>query len=110
MAKWCGKIGYDAGKVEVKPGIWKEQIVERQYFGDTYRNTRLLQNSGNVNDNVNISNQISIVADPYANQHMYEMRYIEFQGTFRKIASLSPTAQCPDKSHGCPTCNVCCWS
>lgn len=88
MAKWYGKVGYVAGTVEVDPGIWEEQIIERSYFGETRRNARMLQNSGQVNDNVNIGNQIRIVADPYANDHIYDMRYAEFQGARWKITNV----------------------
>ena len=87
MAKWYGVIGY-AVTVETDPGVWEETITERSYYGDTIRNTRMLQNSGEVNDNVNISNQISIVADPYANQNIYALRYIEFMGTKWKITNV----------------------
>lgn len=87
MAKWYGAIGY-AVTVETDPGVWEETITERSYYGDTIRNTRMIQNSGEVNDNVNISNQISIVADPYANQNIYAMRYIEFMGTKWKITNV----------------------
>lgn len=87
MSKWYGKIGY-AMTVEKEPGIWEEDITERSYYGDTYRNTRLLQNSGGVNDNVNIGNQISIVADPYANRNFHAMRYVEFMGTIWKITNV----------------------
>ena len=87
MAKWYGKIGY-AETVETEPGLWEELITEREYYGDTIRNTRRLQSSGGVNDNVNIANEISIVADPYANQNIYAMRYAEFMGTKWKITSV----------------------
>ena len=87
MAKWHGKIGY-AEMVEKEPGRWNEQITERPYFGDAIRNTRLLQNSGGVNDNINIGNQISIVADPYANQNFHSMRYVEFMGNKWKITNV----------------------
>lgn len=87
MSKWYGKIGY-AENVEYEPGNWEEEITERPYYGDTYRNTRLLQNSDGVNDNINIANQISIVADPYANQNFHKMRYVEFMGTKWKITNI----------------------
>jgi hypothetical protein len=87
MSKWYGKIGY-AETVETEPGIWVEQITERPYFGDSYRNTRLLQNSDGVNDNINIGNQISIVADPYATQNFHAMRYVEFMGNNWKITNV----------------------
>lgn len=87
MAKWYGKIGYNE-QVEIEPGIWEPQIVERSYFGDAIRNTRLLQNSGGINDNVNVGNQISIVADPYANQNFHKMLYVEFMGNNWKITNV----------------------
>ena len=88
MAKWVGKIGY-AETVESEPGDWDEQITERQYYGDLIRNSRLLQqNSSGVNDNINIANQISIVADPYANQNFHAMRYVEFMGSKWKITNV----------------------
>lgn len=88
MSKWYGKIGY-AETVETEPGVWDEEITERAYYGDTFRNTRLLQNnSDGTNDNVNIANQISIVADPYANDHIYAMRYIEFQNAKWRVTNV----------------------
>lgn len=87
MAKWYGKIGYSE-TVETDPGVWEEQIAERSYFGDSIRNTRLLQNSGGVNDNVNVGNQISIVADPYAINHIYAIRYVEFQDHNWKVTNV----------------------
>lgn len=88
MARWYGKIGYNTGTVETEPGIWEEQIKEREYYGDFYRNTRLLQNSGEINNNINIANQISFVSDPYANQNIYQMQYVEFQGSKWIISNI----------------------
>ena len=89
MAKWFGMIGFDEGKKEVKPGIFKTSIVEKPYYGDVIRNTRVLQTSNaGVNDDINISNQISIVADPYARNHIYSMRYIEFQGEKWRVSNV----------------------
>lgn len=88
MAKWYGKIGY-AESVETEPGVWDDLITERPYFGDVYRDNRKLQSTGDsTNDNVNINNQISIVADPYAYEHFYSMRYVEFRGTKWKVSDV----------------------
>lgn len=87
MAKWFGKIGY-AETVESKPGVWKEQITEREYFGDLLRNSRRLQSSSSLNDNVIISNEISILADQFAYQNFHSMRYAEFMGTKWKISNI----------------------
>ena len=87
MAKFYGAIGY-AENVETEPGIWEERITERSYYGDLIRNVRNLQTSDSVNDDVNISNEISIIADPYAEQNFHKMRYVEFMGTKWKISSV----------------------
>lgn len=68
MAKWFGAIGF-AETLETAPGVWVEQITERHYYGDVNRNVRRLQGANQVNDDIDISNTISIVADPYANNH-----------------------------------------
>ena len=87
MAKYYGIIGY-AEAVETAPGVWKEQITERNYYGDVIRNTRRLQSANQLNDNVNVSNEISIVADPFAYQNFHSMRYVEFMGTKWKITNV----------------------
>lgn len=79
MGKWYGKVGY-AKTVETSPGVWEEQIIERSYGGDLIRNTYKRESSGNVNDNVNIASDISFVADPFAYDNYYSIRYAEIRG------------------------------
>lgn len=86
--KWYGEIGF-AELVETKPGTWAdEQITKRQYFGDVIRNSRRLQSSNQVNDNINVSNEISIISDPYADQSFHSIRYIEFMGARWKVTNV----------------------
>ena len=87
MAKYYGKIGF-AESVESAPGVHVEKIVERNYYGELVRNSRRLQSANQLNDNINISNEISIVADPYADKNFHMMRYIEFMGTKWKIDNV----------------------
>lgn len=87
MAKWYGIIGY-AETVETERGIWENRIVERPYYGDVNRNTRRLQNSSSVNDDINVANEISIVADPFANENFHAMRYVEFMGAKWKVSTV----------------------
>ena len=87
MAKWFGKIGF-IETVEVEPGRYKSIPVERKYYGEVTRNISRWTNAVNsTNSNIDINNQISIVADPYANQNFQSMRYIEFMGTMWEISS-----------------------
>lgn len=87
MAKFCGVIGYVITR-ETEPGIYVEEIVENEYYGDVIRNTRRLREAAKVNDDINISNQISIVADPFANNNFHAMRYIMFMGAKWKIIEV----------------------
>lgn len=87
MAKFYGAVGY-ATTVEIRPDVWEEQIVERQYYGDLTRNIRRLDGSAQVNENLTINNEISIVADPYANENFHAMRYVTFMGSKWRITSV----------------------
>ena len=87
MTRWCGVIGY-AETIETVPGVWSEEFTERKYYGDLLRNSRRLQGSQQVNDDITISNQISILADPYAFQHFHAIRYAELFGTKWKVSSV----------------------
>lgn len=79
MAKYYGKIGY-AELVEKAPGVWVEDIIEREYYGELIQNSRRLQQDNQVNSNLVISNRISIVTDPFAISHFHTMRYAEYAG------------------------------
>ena len=86
MSKWYGIVGYaELVELEDRPGIWVEDIIEREYFGDLIRNTRRLQTGDKVNDNINIANEISVVVDPYATEHFLAMRYVTFMNSKWKI-------------------------
>ncbi len=87
MAKFYGPVGY-ADTVETAPGVHEEKITERMYSGDLLRNTGLIQSTETLNDNINVANEISIVADPFAYQNFYRMRYVGFMGTKWKVTKV----------------------
>ena len=87
MNKFFGKIGYSV-MTRTAPGVNCEKLIERNYYGDIIRNTSQHQNSDTLNDNVNISNEISIVADPFAYENFHSMRYVFFMGAKWKITNI----------------------
>jgi hypothetical protein len=87
MAKFYGKIGYGE-TVETAPGVWADNIVEYDYYGDVVRNTRTLQEGEKLNNDLSVGNSISIVADAYANEHFFAMRYIEWAGTLWTVSDV----------------------
>ena len=79
MSKWFGKIAF-ATQVEYEPGCWEDQVVKRPYYGDLISNRWKREKTNGVNDNINLSNQISIVADPFVLSHVSTIVYIEHMG------------------------------
>ena len=87
MSKWFGKIGY-AITDKKTPGVWSDTVTERSYYGDMTSNRFKRQNSSGVNDNLLLSNVISIVADPFAEKNYSHMAYVEIMGTKWKITDV----------------------
>jgi hypothetical protein len=85
--RFYGKVGYGE-TVETKPGVWQDQITEFSYFGDVIRNSRKLDNGVKVNDDLSVSNSISIVADAYANENFFAIRYVEWAGTLWIVSDV----------------------
>lgn len=87
MARFSGKVGF-AETVETKPSVWVEQFSERHYYGDVVRSVRRLEGGTSINDNVVINDEISIVADPYARNHFFAIRYAVWQGVKWKVTNV----------------------
>ena len=79
MARYFGKVGY-AATVDMGGGVWKDVITEVAYRGDVVRNSRRLSDGDKVNNDLSVGNSISIVADAYANEHFFAIRYLEWAG------------------------------
>lgn len=89
MAKFCGIIGYTIQEEDPpESGIWVNKIVTRRHYGDLLRNSIVTQSTDQVNDEIKLSNEISIVADPFAFQNFQFMIYVEFMGAKWKITNV----------------------
>lgn len=87
MAKFYGEVGYVVTE-ETVPGVWRESVSTRKYYGDVIKNAKRWQTTENLNDDVVVSNRISIVADPYAYEHFFAMRFINWMGSKWKITNV----------------------
>lgn len=89
MAKFFGDIAFKV-EVEKRPGVVVEETVIRKYYGDLTKNpsSRIQQLSGTVNDKITISNAISIISDPFVNEHFHEILYVEFMGAKWKVTNV----------------------
>lgn len=87
MTRFCGKVGF-ATTVETAPGVYKQQFVERLYYGDVNRSMRKFEAENKVNDNIGIANELSIVADPYAYENFHAIKYVWFMGQKWKATTI----------------------
>ena len=88
MARFYGKIGFVFGSMETRPGIWVQNEAVRNYYGDVMKRRLTWEKGEGANDNIKIANQFSIMADEYAEEHMYAMRWLEWKGTKWKVTSV----------------------
>jgi hypothetical protein len=82
MTRFYGEVGYgESVETPSGSGVYADLITEISYFGDVLRNTRLLASGESLNDDISVSNSISIIADEYAVEHFFAIRYIRWAGT-----------------------------
>lgn len=87
MARFHGRVGYGQ-QLETSPGIWEDVIVEVTYSGDVIRNSRSFREGENLNNDLSVGNSISIVADAYANEHFFAMRFVEWAGALWTVVDV----------------------
>lgn len=87
MTRFFGNIGY-GNTVDNDDGVHKIEITVRAYQGDVVRPTRRYSNDDKVNSDLSVGNAISIVADGYANNHFFAIRYAEWRGTLWEVTKV----------------------
>jgi hypothetical protein len=87
MARFYGVIGF-AAAVETAAGVWTDVITEFSYFGDVVKSNRKLDEGEKVNFDISVQNSISIVADAYASEHIFAMRYVNWAGALWVVSTV----------------------
>lgn len=87
MAKYCGKIGYVEQAVTAYQTTG-EIVTEHLAYGEVDKNRDRVVSGSNVNSDVVINNVISIVADQYAWEHYFAIRYAWWMGKRWKVESV----------------------
>lgn len=85
--KYYGRVGVSVSQ-ETVPGVWEDTITEEYLYGDVIRDIHRNDSSGEVNDNLGISNTISVLASPFIMGHVQSIRYIEWLGSLWKVTSI----------------------
>lgn len=88
MAKYYGHIGFATPISDERPGVTYDDIVERPYYGEIIRNARRVQSGDKVNEDLTLSNQISLLLDPYLTKNYYNIRYLTFMGAKWRVTNI----------------------
>ena len=89
MAKMYTVVGY-VETVETERGIHETQVTTRECVVDVLRLSKSWESSKDgVNDNINVNNEFSMLADPYALAHFHSMKFINLWGTPWEIKSVA---------------------
>jgi hypothetical protein len=89
MARFFGEVGYGSSvEAPASSGVWVDVITEIAYFGDVIRDTRKLDSGEKLNDDINVSNSISIVADEYAINHFFKIKYVRWAGVLWTVTNV----------------------
>ena len=91
MARFYGLVGFDRGEKEDpnNPGVWISNcMVEKSYYGDILKHNRKWDSGESTNDDLNVTNRISIVADDYAYKYCSGIRYVKWMNACWKVLSF----------------------
>lgn len=88
MNKFYDLVGF-ARRIETTPDVWRDEYIERNYYGDILKDSRTYKSTESLNDNFLVTNTLSIIADDYAYDHLYEIKYIRYRGVLWNIVSIN---------------------
>ena len=63
--------------------------VEREYSGETFQYGNKVQPGVSENDDIVVTDRISILSDPYAREHFHTIKYVVWMGTPWNVTSVS---------------------
>ena len=87
MARFCGKVGYvDTDKTS--PGVYENTPEEYTYYGDITNISKRWQTNDNLNDDIRLEQNISIMADAYAWDNYYKIRYVIIDGIAWRVTNV----------------------
>jgi hypothetical protein len=91
MARFYGEVGYGL-TVEKRPGVHEVVITERKLYGEVVRNARTLAPGENLNENITLSNTLSLMADAFANEHFFAIQYVKWMGVLWSVSEVEVKA------------------
>lgn len=87
MAKFHGIVGWVISQ-ETAAGVWTPAVTEREYYGDVLREARQWSKGEQVNDDLSLSNRVSIIADDFAFENFSTIRYAKLGGGLWTVTNI----------------------
>lgn len=91
MARFHGRVGFGESS-EVTPGVYADTIVEHSYFGNVVQNRRILREGDVLNKDLTFGNSISIVANAWATERFFAIKYVEWAGKLWTVTDVTVEA------------------
>ena len=88
MAKFHEKVGFLIPTDNQETGIASFTPVEKRFYGKVNEHTRRWDSTEHLGDDLNISNQIAIIANDYAFKHASSIAYVRFMNGWWKVSSI----------------------
>ena len=88
MSKYYGTVGYVLTR-ETSPGVYQENdVIERNYFGEIIKSVQKNESGDGLNDDLNVSQDLDIMADEFAYLHSQFIKYAKMYGVKWKVKSI----------------------
>lgn len=87
MAKYAGLVGY-VTQEEVEVGVWAPVEDEHMMRGDIIGKGNSFTQADKVNDDINLSNRISLMGNEFAWKNYTHIRYVHYLGEKWKVTSI----------------------
>lgn len=90
MARFSGMVGYVLNVPDpLYPSVFVDEVVERKRFGDIIKESSKWQPNQNLNDDIEVTNRVSLVSDKFSLENLGYMKYITLYGQRWSIRSVT---------------------
>lgn len=77
--KWYDEIAF-SNQVETEPDVWEEQVVKKKFMGDLLKVHKSNDQSSDINVDISVNNQLSVVMTPFLQNNFQKILYVQFFG------------------------------
>lgn len=89
MNRFYGTVGFVSTEESASsPGVFKEKVIEKRYYGEFLSSGYRRDDNQVINSNIQLSNRVSLLTDPYAFEHASYIAYVKIAGTKWAVSSI----------------------